>query len=166
MDLHAHWPLIRRTFDAALRSSRHCAIATFGPDGLPHVTPVGFVFLRDDATLYYFEGHARKLPANLAHNPNVCILFVDSSTRLWGSFLVTGRFASAPGIRLRGVAGERRRASDQELVALKRRIGPMARLPGAKRIWGALEHVRDVRLTDCEPVVYEGVTDSLWGAAP
>jgi hypothetical protein len=162
MDIHTNWPRIRTAFEAGVRSSRHCAIATIGPDGTPHVTPIGFAFARDDFTLYYFEEHPRRLPANLAHNPQVCILAVDRSTRLWGGFLMRGRFASPPGLRLIGVAGARRAASAEEREALRRRIGPLRQLPGAKLIWGHLEHVRDVRIERCEPVTYPGVTEHLW----
>ena len=163
MDIHENWPRIRAAFEAGVRASRFCAIATTGPDGTPHVTPIGFVFARDDATLYYFEEHPRRLPANLEHDPRVCVLAVDRSSRLWGQFLLRGRFPSPPGVRLIGVAGARRAASAEEREALRRRTGPMRHLPGAKLIWGNLEHVRDIRVERCEPVTYRGVTDDLGG---
>ncbi len=162
VDVQTQWPRIRAAFEAGVRSTRHCAIASVGPDGTPHVTPVGFVFARDDATLFYFEQHPRRLPANLAHEPRVCVLAVNASNRLWGPFLMRGRFASPPGVRLIGIASARRSASTEEREALRRRIGPLHRLPGAKLIWGGLDHVRDIRVERCEPVMYAGVTESLW----
>lgn len=162
MDLQRNWPRIRAAFEAGVRSSHYCAIATTGPDGTPHVTPIGFVFARDDASLYYFEEHPRHLPANLEHNPRVCVLAVDRSPTLWGMFLLRGRFASPPGVRLIGVAGARRTASAEEREALRRRIGPLRRATGAKLIWANLEHVRDIRVERCEPVTYPRVTEHLW----
>ena len=95
MDLKANWKQIRATFDAALKSSMHCAIATTDADGNPHVTPIGFIFLRDDYTAFYFEEHARKLPRNLQQNPRVCLLLVNTSRRLWATALLRGRFRLA-----------------------------------------------------------------------
>lgn len=35
------WREVRRTLAGALRSSLHCALASTGPDGHPHVSPIG-----------------------------------------------------------------------------------------------------------------------------
>ena len=162
MDLKANWPTIKRTFDAAIGSSRHCAIASVAPDGSPSVTPIGFIFLRDDQTAYYFEEHARQLPANLEHNPAVALLLVNSGAVFWASFLLRGRFSAPPGIRLKGVAGARRPATDAERKALAARIRPFRRFKGSDLIWSRLEHVRDIRIERCEPVTYPNVTEGLW----
>jgi nitroimidazol reductase NimA-like FMN-containing flavoprotein (pyridoxamine 5'-phosphate oxidase superfamily) len=122
MDLEANWSQIRATFEASLASSLHCAIATTDADGNPHVTPIGHIFLRDDRTAYDFEEHTRKLPQNLAHNPRVCLLLVNSSRWLWATSLYRGRFANPPGLRSMGVAGERRLATEQEKAAYKARV--------------------------------------------
>jgi uncharacterized protein len=162
MDLEANWSQIRATFEASLESSLHCAIATTDADGNPHVTPIGHIFLRDDRTAYYFEEHARKLPQNLAHNPRVCLLLVNSSRWLWATSLYRGRFANPPGLRLMGIAGERRLATEQEKVAYEARVRRFRRLKGYALIWKDLNHVRDIQLRSFEPIVYPTMTDGLW----
>ena len=57
MDMMRNWDQIKITFDAAISSS-HCAVATIGSDGFPDITPIGFIFLRDDYSAFYFEEHA------------------------------------------------------------------------------------------------------------
>jgi hypothetical protein len=161
MDLKDNWPQIKIAFDAGIKSSRHCAIATVGADGSPHVTPIGFIFLRDDLSAFYFEEYAKQLPLNLAHNPRVCLMLVNSASSFWLASLYKGKFASLPGIRLYGVAGERRLASEHEKAAYRARVRSVRRLRGYDLIWRDLNHVRDIQLEGFEPVVYPTMTDHL-----
>jgi nitroimidazol reductase NimA-like FMN-containing flavoprotein (pyridoxamine 5'-phosphate oxidase superfamily) len=162
MELRDNWRQIKIAFERSIKSSRHSAIATVSADGSPHVTPIGFVFLRDDFSAYYFEEYAKKLPLNLAHNPRVCLLLVDSGSTFWLRSLFRGRFDSAPGIRLHGVAGEVRIASEQEKAAYRARVKSVRKLRGYDLIWRDLNHVRDIKLQSFDPVVYPKMTDHLW----
>jgi hypothetical protein len=162
MELSDNWRQIKIAFERGIKSSRHSAIATVNADGSPHVTPIGFVFLRDDFSAYYFEEYAKQLPLNLAHNPRVCLLLVDSGSTFWLSSLFRGRFDSPPGIRLYGAAGERRVASEQEKAAYRARVRSVRKLRGYDLIWRDLNHVRDIKLERFEPVVYPKMTDHLW----
>jgi uncharacterized pyridoxamine 5'-phosphate oxidase family protein len=162
MDLKENWPQIRATFAASIQSSLHCAIGTTGADGYPHVTPIGHIFLRDDYTAFYFEEHAKRLPQNLQHNPRVCLLLVNSKRWFWVRSLYRGKFASAPGMRLLGVAGERRLATDSEKAAYEARVRPFRRLKGYDLIWKDLRHIRDIKLERFEPVIYPTMTDGLY----
>ncbi len=162
MDLESNWEQIRATFDASLRSSLHCAIATADAEGTPHVTPIGHIFLRANRTAFYFEEHARTLPKNLLENRRVCLLLVNSSRRFWATSLFRGRFASPPGLRLTGVAGERRRATEEEKALYQARVRAFRSLKGYALIWKGLEHVRDIELRSVEPILYRKMTDGLW----
>ena len=162
MDLKENWEQIKKTFEMGIQSSLHAALATVGPDGTPHVTPIGFVFLRDDYTAFYFEEYTKKIPENLGHNPRVCLLVVHSSRLFWLSSLYKGRFPSLPGIRLFGVGGERRLASEQERMAYQARVRSLRWLKGYGLIWRDLRHVRDIELESFEPVVYPAMTDGLY----
>lgn len=161
MDLRRNWEQIKIAFEGGIQSSRHCAIGTVGPDGCPHVTPIGFAFLRDDYTAYYFEEYTKQIPINLQHNPRVCLMLVNSSALLWLTSLYKGRFGSLPGIRLIGVAGERRLATEGEKAAYQARVKPLRRLKGYDLIWKDLNHVRDITLERFEPVTYPKMTDHL-----
>ncbi|MGC4060888.1 MAG: pyridoxamine 5'-phosphate oxidase family protein [Aquabacterium sp.] len=154
MDIDTDWPLIRQVFEAGLRASRHCAIASVNAQGRPHVTPIGFIFLRDDKTAFYFEQYTRALPANFEHSRQVCLMTVNGGAGFWLRSLWRGRFLSYPGIRLYGEVGERRKANPQELATLAARIGGARHLRGSKLIWSDLAHVRDIRITGVEPVKY------------
>jgi hypothetical protein len=162
MDLKTNWEQVKQVFESGIKSSLHCAIATVGADGFPHVTPIGFIFLRDDYTAFYFEEYTHKIPHNLQHNPRVCLLTVNSGGWFWLRSLFAGRFASAPGIRLMGVARERRLASAREKETYRARVRPFRRLKGYGLIWRDLSYVRDIQLESFEPVAYPKMTDGLW----
>jgi predicted pyridoxine 5'-phosphate oxidase superfamily flavin-nucleotide-binding protein len=162
MDLKDNWEQIKATFESGIRTSAHCAIASVGADGYPHITPIGFIFLRDDYSAFYFEEYTQKLPQNLAHNPRVCLLTVNSGAAFWLAALFNGRFASPPGVRLMGVAGERRPATEQEKSAYRVRVKRFRRLRGYKLIWNDLQHVREIKLESFAPVAYPKMTDHLW----
>lgn len=161
IDLHQDWPVIKKTFEAGLRSSKHCAVASVDRLSRPHVTPIGFMFLRDDATAFYFEQHARTLPDNLAHNKQVCVLVVNSGLGFWLRSLVRGRFPAHPGVRLHGEVGELRPATPAELKALAARIGRARWLKGSRLIWSGLHTVRDIHFTGVAPVRYPRMMELL-----
>ena len=161
MDISDDWPLIKSVVESAIASSKHCSIASVDAEGNPHVTPIGFVFLRDDGTGYYFEQYSKRLPKNYESNRNICILAVNSALPFWFKSLLKGRFESFPGIRLYGKAGEVRAARAAEIAALKRRIGSAKFLKGAQQIWSGLETVRDISFHAVEPVRYPKMMEHL-----
>lgn len=161
MDVVNNWKEIKQIFDACISSSKHAAIATVSADGMPHITPIGFVFLRDNRTAYYFEQHSKRMPANFQTNRSVCLLLVNSSLFFWISCLFKGKFSSYPGLRLYGTASETRTATKQELEALKKRIGVAKNLRGSAEIWSGLETVRDITITSVAPVTYPKMMEHL-----
>jgi hypothetical protein len=154
MDIQADWHLIQKIFDAGIKSSKHCAIASVDRHGAPHVTPIGFIFLRDDRTAFYFEQYTRALPDNFAHNKAVCLMVVNSGLRFWFQSLLVGKFSSHPGVRLHGEVGDARPARPAELATLQERIGGARSLKGSKLIWSGLQTVRDIRITGVSAVRY------------
>lgn len=154
MNIDKDWPLIQDVFESGIRSSKHCAIASVDRHGRPHITPIGFIFLRDDRTAFYFEQYTKALPANFEHSKNVCLMTVNSGLSFWLRSLWRGRFLSYPGIRLHGEVGELREARPEELARLEARIGGARHLRGGKLIWSGLNNVRDIKLTSVDPVKY------------
>ena len=126
------------------------------------MTPIGHVFLRENRTAFYLEAHARKLPHNLDQNPRVCLLLVNSRGLFWARSLFKGRFSSPPGMRLIGIAGRRRDATDEEKATYMARVGPFRMTKGYERIWKDLGFVCDIQLERVEPVLYPVLTDGLW----
>ena len=165
MDLKKDWQLIKSVVESGISSSIHCAIASVDADGNPHVTPIGFVFLRDDGTGYYFEQYSKHLPKNYETNRNVCVMAVNSGRSFWFKSLLYGRFESFPGVRLYGKVGDLRKANRAEIAAMNRRVGVARFLNGAKQIWSGLETVRDINFHAVEPVKYPKMMQHLVGSS-
>ena len=138
------WSTHRRTVGRAVRSSLHCVIATTGPDGTPHVTPIGSVVLTEPGRGIYLEIFASRLGRNLDHDPRFCLLAVDSSKGFWLESLVRGRFTKPPGIRLTGTAGPRREATEQEQARFRRQVAPLRMTRGHRILWTRGDRARDL----------------------
>ena len=162
MDLEANWATIRAIGEASIASSRHSVIASNSSDGRIHLAPIGHIFFRDDLSLFYFDAYAQRLSENADRNPRVTISFVNSGPNFWMEFLMAGRFSSAPGVRLYGLAGPRRAATIEELGRLAERIQAISGTPGSVALWNHLSSVRDIVIDDFDPVRYPEATDGLW----
>lgn len=162
MDLKTHWHTIQQVVEQALSSSIHCAIASVAPDGTPNITPVGTVFLRDDGTGYYFDQYTSALAANLAHNPNICLMAVNTSRLFWLRSFAQGQFTSPPGLRLYGQVGPLRPATVGERQLIEARVRPTRWLKGSRLLWSDFTHVRDITFTSFRPVTYPKMMQGLW----
>jgi len=162
MELKPHWKEIKSTFRACLASSKHCSVATVDAEGNPHITPIGFIFLKDDFTAYYFEEYSKSIPQNVSTNQNVCLMVVNSGFGYWLTSLFKGKFESAPGLRLYGTVGELRQATAGEIDAYKKRVHSSRRLKGNHMLWQNLETVREITLTSFKPVTYPKMMSHLW----
>ena len=89
-------------------------VATITPEGLPSVSPKGTFFVLDDATIAFGEIRSPQTVANLTHNPNCEVNFVDAFVR--------------KGARLRGQAS----------LVLKGSGDFDALLPRFQEVWGDL----------------------------
>ncbi|TCJ89691.1 pyridoxamine 5'-phosphate oxidase [Nocardia alba] len=153
-DLYEQWREIRDILDRGRKATGHFAIASVDSDGVPNITPVGTVFLREDRTAFYFDQYTSALARNLDTNPRVCLMAVDRGTLFWFRSLLVGRFAAAPGVRLYGTAGTLRPATDLELAQVRRRVRPMRFLRGGRLLWSNFSHVRDITFTSSRLVRY------------
>ena len=122
MDLIKDWDKIRKHFNTSFRTSFHVAIGSVDAEIGPTVTPIGTLFLNDNQRGFYFEKFTARLPGHAGQNSRVCVLGVNSGRRFWIRSLFRNRFNSFPGIRLYGALGQKRKATDEELARLKRRM--------------------------------------------
>jgi uncharacterized protein len=152
VQLEEQWGEIQRVVTRAQRSTGHFAIGSVRADGMPTVTPVGTLFLREDRTGYYFDQYTSMLARNLDADPRVCLMAVDSGSLFWFRSLLTGRFATLPGVRLYGTASARRVATADELARVRRRVRPMRLLKGGRLLWSDFTHVRDIAFTEARAV--------------
>jgi len=158
-----NWPALRRLVSRCRLTSLAVSMATVDPGGTPRVSPIGSLMLdRNNATGCYFEILTRGTRLNLEGGGRVSVLAVDASKLLWLRALITGRFPRPPGVRLLGVAGDRRRPTDREINRWQRRLGVLLRTRGGHTLWGTLEWVRDIRFNAFEPVDIGPMTRGHW----
>jgi len=162
MNLKQHWATIKTVVERGQASSIHCAIASVDSTGIPNVTPVGTVFLRDDQTGFYFDQYTDSLAKNLETNPNICLMTVNTRSSFWLKSFVIGRFISPPGVRLYGRVSALRPATQEELAKIEKRIKPTRWMKGSKLLWSDFTHVRDIHFTSFRPVTYPAMMDGLW----
>ena len=164
MDIHENWEEVKCLFEESFKSSFHYSIATVTEGGDPHVTPIGSLILSKPGHGFYFEKFPKQLPSNLRYNKQVCVLAVNSSRWYWIKSLVGGKFTSPPAVRLHGVAGDLRDATDMEIALWQKRIQRVSFSKGYALMWRNMNKVRDVEFTKVEPVHIGGMTRDIWGA--
>ena len=152
MDLKADWNIIRKHFNRSFSQNLFISIASVDSDNNPTVTPIGSLFLNDNQTGFYFEKYPTKLPANAKTNTNICALAVNSNKWFWFKSLFNGKFKTNPGIKVYGQLGKRRKATDQEISRLNRRMKATNRLKGNTYLWKKMEHVRDITFSKAESI--------------
>jgi uncharacterized protein len=162
LDIKEDWKRIQSVLAQGQASSIYCSIATVDPDGMPNITPVGTVFLRDDQTGYFFDHYAVSLGHNIDENPNICIMAVNSGAIFWAKALLFGRFSSPPGVRLYGKAGCKREATASEIALIEKRVKAAQLLKGGRLLWSGFSQVRDISFSHYRPVKYPVMMDSLW----
>ena len=162
MNLKENWQKVKKVLENGQASTVYCSIATVNPDGTPHITPVGTVFLGDDQTGYFFDHYAETLGENIDTNPNVCIMAVNGGKIYWFRSLFKGKFVSPPGVRLYGKVGPIRPATAEEIEKIERRVKPAKLLKGARMLWTDFTHVRDIEFTSYKPITYPMMMDGMW----
>ena len=162
MQMNENWTKIKQLFKQSFRSSFHYAIATVSEQGEPYITPIGSLILGEVGQGVYFEEFPKQLPRNLENNNQVCVLAVNTSLWFWMKALVQGRFSDPPAVRLYGVAGELRAATDKEIALLHHRVRRLSFSKGYTLLWKNLRIVRDIRFSRMEPVNLGEMTRGTW----
>ncbi len=161
MDIEKDWGLIKSICKDGLRSSRYFAIASTNSDGSPHVTPIGSLLLYEPGHGVYADEYPAALSRNIAKNPRLCVLAVNSGAGFWFKSLFNGRFHKHPGIRLMGTAGKKRRGSDQEIGNWLRIVSPFRFFKGYDLLWRDMKYVRDIYFDDVRPLAVGQMTAGL-----
>jgi len=152
MDIKTNWHEIRAHFRLSFRSNFHVSIASVDEEGNPTVTPIGSLFLNNDQSGFFFEKYPTKLPRHAKLNKNICILAVNSGMVFWLKSLPRNKFQTYPGIKLYGQLGERRKATEGEILRLDRRMRATKRLKGNAYLWKNMPYVRDIKFTRAEKI--------------
>ncbi len=146
------WKEIREFFPKALATTWHYAVATVSKDGVPHVTPIGALFLLDGGKGYYLERFPKKMAENLKHNKRICVMAVHKGSWAWLRSLIKGKAVSTMGIRLIGTAGEKRKATEQEREAWQKTVRLLKWTRGYDVLWKGLTHLRELEFDSYEPI--------------
>jgi len=159
MDIKTDWSIIRKHFNKSFSQYLFIPIASVDPDNNPTITPIGSLFLNDNQTGFYFEKYPTKLPTNAKTNQNICALAVNNSKWFWLKSLYKGKFKTNPAIKLYGQLGERRKATDNEISRLNRRMKITNGLKGNTYLWKKMEYVRDITFTKVASINLGKMTD-------
>ena len=161
MELLTEWNKIRKHFNKSFSSNFHVSVASVDLENNPTVTPIGSMFLNDNQTGFYFEKFPSKLPKHAKSNPNICILAVNSGRFFWIKSLFKGVFYDYPGIKLYGVLGQKRRATQKEMNRLNRRMKVTNGLKGNTYLWKKMEYVREIKFIRAEKINIGKMTEKL-----
>ncbi len=161
MDIKLNWKSIKDHFDASFRKNLHVVFASVDKDNNPIATPIGSLFLNSNQTGFYFEKFVSKIPQNIEHNNQVCILAINNRKLFWIKALFQGYFNSYPGLKLYGQLGERRLATDKELKRMQRRVQSTKVLKGNKYLWGDMKHIREIKFIKVEKINLGKMTQAL-----
>ena len=164
MDLIANWEEVKCLFKESFKSSFHYAIATVTDNGEPHVTPVGSLILGRPGHGLYFEKFPQQLPRNFENNKHICVLAVNSGRWFWLKTLVKGKAATPPAVRLHGVVGDLREATDTEIGLWQKRVKRVSFSKGHAMMWRSMSMVRDIKFTRIESVQIGELTRDTWDA--
>lgn len=123
-------------------------IGSVNSNSQPNVTPIGSLILKDDYTGYYFDLFTKELSDNLDQNNQVCVLMLQTGMLFWLKSMYANEFKQLPGIKLIGSAGNKRKASAEEVALLRSQIKYFKMFKGYQTIFGNLSYVRDITFTD------------------
>ena len=76
--------------------------------------------------------------------------------------MLRGRFTSPPAVRLHGVVGELREATDTEIALWQKRVKSVSFSKGHAMIWRGMSMVRDIEFIRVEPVQIGEMTRDTW----
>lgn len=161
MERLTEWNKIRKHFNKSFSSNFHVSVASVDLENNPTVTPIGSMFLNDNQTGFYFEKFPSKLPKHAKSNPSICILAVNSGRFFWIKSLFKGVFFDYPGIKLFGVLGQKRRATQKEINRLNRRMKVTNGLKSNTYLWKKMEYVREIKFIRAEKINIGKMTEKL-----
>lgn len=161
MTLQKDWPAIKTAYEKIIAKTKVAAFSTVYQDGNPHVTPIGSLILRDDATGFFFDRFPRQLKENLDANPRVAVMTVNTGFFYWFGGLRKGRFKTPPGIRLYGSAGPLRQATAEEAAAWQGIVRRARGTKGYDILWKDMDRVRDIHFDRARLVKAGAMTEGL-----
>ena len=129
-----------------------CAVATVNAAGIPHVTPIGSVVLKDKNHGWFFQKFTKNIPKNTQHCQYATIMAVNDGKWFWLKSILKGQFKQPPAMRLLVKLGEFRPATLTEGQKFKRRVGLFKRTKGYQMMWQDMSDIREFEIIEFKPV--------------
>ncbi len=86
---------------------------------------------------------------------------MNSGRFFWVKSLFKGEFSDYPAIKLYGVLGKKRIATEKEINRLNRRMKVTNGLKGNTYLWKKMKYVRDIKFTKAEKINIGKMTENL-----
>lgn len=150
-----NWEHIRKIVAQAQNSSMHCAIATVDQKGMPSITPIGTLFLKEQlGQAFFFNTYSQQIEKNSLNNPKICIQAVNSSRLYWIKSMLQGHFKHIPGVRMYAEISTLRKATQEELDLVEHRIRSLKWTKGGQMIWSNFQYVHDINIQQFRWIEY------------
>lgn len=144
-----------------IKNSFYCSISSLDSSGAPHTSPIGSVYLSNDADGYFIEMFTTSFKDK--KGKRACIMAVNTSPIYWILSLVRGSFKTAPATRLTVVVGEHRKITNIEKERFQKRVRLFKYLKGYKKMWSRANFVRTFKVVSIKPVYIGEMTASSKG---
>ncbi len=135
-----------------------CSVATVSAEGMPHVTPIGSVVLKDKNNGWFFQKFTQNIPNNSQHCEYATIMAVNDGRWFWLKSLLKGQFKTPPAMRLLVKLGELRPATEAESQKFKRRVKPFKHTKGYAMMWQDMAEIRAFEIIEYKPVFIDKMT--------
>jgi len=139
---------IRPLFSQAM----FCSVATVNANGIPHVTPIGSVVLKNQNSGWFFQKFTKKIPKNTEHCEYATLMAVNSNKWFWLKSVFKGGFKTPPAMRLTVKLGDYRPATETEAKKFQKRVGMFKRSKGYQLMWSEMSDIREFEILEYKPV--------------
>lgn len=129
-----------------------CSVATVNADGMPHVSPIGSVVLKDLQSGWFFQKFTKRIPQNAETCQFATIMAVNDGKWFWLKALLRGQFKQPPAMRILVKLGELRPATEVEAQKFKRRVRIFKHSKGHAMMWQDMANIREFEIIEYKPV--------------
>ena len=129
-----------------------CSVATVNAEGIPHVTPIGSVVLKNKNQGWFFQKFTKNIPQNAEHCEYATLMAVNDGKWFWLKSLLKGQFKNPPAMRLLVKLGDLRPATETEAEKFKRRVSVFKHTKGYAMMWQDMANIREFEIIEYKPV--------------
>ena len=144
--------LFKRKIKPLFSQAVFCSVATVNTEGIPHVTPIGSVVLKNKNSGWFFQKFTKNIPKNADHCEYATIMAVNAGKWFWLKSVLQGRFKQPPAMRLMVKLGKYRPATQAEGQKVRRRVSIFKRTKGYQMMWQDMSDIREFEIIEYKPI--------------